>query len=214
MNKIIKNIIFDLGGVIMGLDVPKTIKEFERLGIKNVVNDTGHHYTNPIFYDLEIGKISEFEFIEELKRMSVLNPSNNQIREAWNAMILDMPKEKIDILFHLKETYNIFLLSNTNSIHKEKFIREVNDENNISFNDLFKKAYYSHEVGIRKPDKEVFEFALNDSHLNPRETLFVDDSIDNIKAAENLGIQTYHIDGDNSIRKINYSLINDVSFNI
>lgn len=202
MNKSIKNIIFDLGGVIMGLDVPRTIKEFERLGITNVVNDTGHHYANPIFYDLEIGKISEFEFIEKLRNMSVLNPSNNQIREAWNAMILDMPREKIDMLFHLKETYNIFLLSNTNSIHKEKFIREVNDENNISFNDLFLKAYYSHEVGIRKPDTEVFEFVLSNSNLNPSETLFVDDSLDNIKAAQNLGIKTYHIEGENSIEKL------------
>lgn len=202
MNKNIKNIIFDLGGVIMGLDVPKTIREFERLGIKNVVNDTGHHYTDAVFYDLEIGKVTDVEFIEKMKTKSELNPSSEEIRKAWNAMILEMPREKIEVLFHLKENYNIFLLSNTNSIHKAKFIREVNGENNISFNDLFKKAYYSHEVGIRKPDKQVFEFVLNDSVLEPQETLFVDDSLENLKAAEDLGIKTYHVSGYNSIDKL------------
>ncbi|PQB07745.1 hypothetical protein BST83_11720 [Polaribacter filamentus] len=201
MNKI-KNIIFDLGGVIMNLDVPKTIIEFEKIGITNIVNNTGHHYTDPIFYDFEIGKVSEFEFIEKLKSISILDPSTNEVIEAWNAMILDMPSERIDILLNLKENYKIFLLSNTNSIHQKKFISEVNEENNISFNDLFQKAYYSFEVGIRKPDKEVFEFTLNDSNLNPKETLFVDDSIDNIKAAQDIGIQTYHIDGKNSIEKL------------
>jgi HAD superfamily hydrolase (TIGR01509 family) len=201
MNKI-KNIIFDLGGVIMNLDVPKTIIEFEKIGITNIVNNTGHHYTDPIFYDFEIGKVSEFEFIEKLKSISILDPSTNEVIEAWNAMILDMPSERIDILLNLKENYKIFLLSNTNSIHQKKFISEVNEENNISFNDLFQKAYYSFEVGIRKPDKEVFEFTLNESNLNPKETLFVDDSIDNIKAAQDIGIQTYHIDGKNSIEKL------------
>lgn len=200
MNKNIKNIIFDLGGVIMGLDVPKTIKEFERLGITNVVNDTGHYYTDPIFYDLEIGEISDIGFIEKLRSKSSLNPSVNEIKEAWNAMILDMPKEKIEILFHLKEKYNIFLLSNTNSIHQEKFLREVNKANNISFNNLFQKAYYSHKIGIRKPNAEVFEFVLNDSCLVSQETLFVDDSLENLKAAESVGIQTYHINDDNTLK--------------
>jgi putative hydrolase of the HAD superfamily len=201
MNKI-KNIIFDLGGVIMNLDVPKTIIEFEKIGITDIVNNTGHHYTDPIFYDFEIGKVSKIEFIERLKNISILDPSTNEVIEAWNAMILDVPRERIDILFNLKENYKVFLLSNTNSIHQKKFISEVNKENNISFNDLFQKAYYSFEVGIRKPDKEVFEFTLNDSNLNPKETLFVDDSIDNIKVAQDIGIQTYHIDGKNSIAKL------------
>ena len=198
----IKNIIFDLGGVIMNLDVPKTIIEFEKIGITDIVNNTGHHYTDPIFYDFEIGKVSEFEFIEKLSNMSSLNPSTNEIRDAWNAMILDMPRERINILLDLKKKYKIYLLSNTNITHQQKFLSEVNEANNFSFNDLFKKAYYSFEIGIRKPDKEVFEFVLNDSNLNPSETLFVDDSLDNIKAAQNTGIKTYHIDGDNSIENL------------
>ncbi len=184
----IKNLIFDLGGVIMNLDVPKTIQEFETLGIKNIVNDTGHHYTESIFYDFEIGKISEHEFLGKLKGLSCSQPSIDEIRVAWNAMILDIPREKIDLIIDLKKNYKIFLLSNTNSIHQKKFLTECNDGNNFSFNDLFQKAYYSHEIGIRKPDIESFEFVLSDSNLNPSETLFLDDSLQNIESAKSIGI--------------------------
>ena len=198
----IKNIVFDLGGVIMNLNVPKTILKFERLGITNIVNDTGHHYTDPIFYDFEIGKVSEFEFIEKLRKKSSLQPSYEEIRDAWNAMILDMPRERIDILLNLKKKHNIFLLSNTNSIHQKKFLSEVNEANNFSFNNLFEKAYYSHEVGIRKPDEEVFRFILENSEINAEETLFVDDSLDNIKAAQTLGIKPFYITANNSIEEL------------
>ena len=189
----IKNIVFDLGGVIMNLDVSKTIKEFESIGITNIVNNTGHHYKDAIFYDLETGKVTEFEFIEKLKSLSSLNPSTNEIRKAWNAMIFDIPRSRIDILLHLKKDYKIYLLSNTNSIHQKKFLTEVYDGSNLSFNELFVKAYYSHEIGLRKPHEEVFEFVIKDSNLDPTETLFIDDSIQNINAAKNLDIQTFHI---------------------
>lgn len=204
----IKNIIFDLGGVIMNLNVPKTITEFKRLGIINIVNDTGHHYTYPIFYDFETGKVSENEFVKKLSHMSRNNPSHIQIVEAWNAMILEMPRERIDILLNLKKNYKIYLLSNTNSIHQKKFISEVNEANNFSFNDLFEKAYYSHEIGMRKPNEEVFHFVLQDSKLNAEETLFVDDSFDNIKVAMNAGIRAFHVKGENTLK----SLINKLDY--
>ena len=185
----IKNLIFDLGGVIMNLDVAKTIRELEILGIKNIVNVTGHHYTESIFYDFEIGKVSEDEFLGKLKSLSYSKQNINEIRVAWNAMILDIPREKIDLIIDLKKNYKIFLLSNTNSIHQKKFLTEFNEENNFSFNDLFQKAYYSHEIGKRKPDIESFEFVLNDSNLNPSETLFFDDSLQNIESAKSIGIE-------------------------
>ncbi len=189
----IKNIIFDLGGVIMNLDVPRTIKAFENIGITDFVNDTGHHYKNPVFYDFETGKVSESEFVEELANISANSLSGTQIREAWNAMILDMPIERIKFLLDLKKKYKIYLLSNTNSIHQEKFLRETNEANDFSFNELFEKAYYSHEIGIRKPNEEVFHFVLKDSKLNTDKTLFVDDSLQNINSAQKTGLRTFHI---------------------
>lgn len=191
--KKVKNIILDLGGVIMSLDVPKTIKAFTELGIKNIVNNTGHAYQHSFFYELEEGKISEDTFLNSLRNLSDRKLDNLEIITAWNEMILDMPKERIDFLLNLKSKYNIFLLSNTNSIHQKKYLDEFKDYYQIEFNDIFKKAYYSHEIGIRKPDVEVFNFILNDSSLKAEETLFMDDAISNIESAQKAGIQTFHV---------------------
>jgi putative hydrolase of the HAD superfamily len=197
MNKI-KSIIFDLGGVIMNLDVPRTINAFDTLGIKNIVNDTGHHYQHSFFYDFEIGQISENTFLQSLSNLS--NQPNNflEVEKAWNAMILDIPKDKIDFLQTLKKDYNLFLLSNTNSIHQRKFLKEFENNYGYSFKKLFKKSYYSHEIGIRKPDLEIFNFILDDSNLRAEETLFADDAISNIKSAKKIGVHTFHVENYNT----------------
>tara|TARA_R110002126_G_scaffold291794_1_gene458708 strand:- start:18939 stop:19538 length:600 start_codon:yes stop_codon:yes gene_type:complete len=190
MNKI-KNIVFDLGGVIMNLDVPRTIKAFNQIGINNIVNDTGHHYQHSFFYDFEIDLISEDQFLESLQKLSDKTLEFSVIKEAWNAMILDIPEDRIDFIKSLKENYNLFLLSNTNSIHQLKYLSDF--EQKYKFNDLFQTAYYSHEIGIRKPDQKVFHFILEDSRLIPEETLFVDDSLENINSADKSDINTFHI---------------------
>ena len=195
--KKIKNIILDLGGVIMGLNVPKTIESFKKLGIHDIVNNTGHAYQYPFFYELEVGKISEDTFLESLRNLSEQKPSYQEIIKAWNEMILDMPKERVDFLYKLKDNYTIYLLSNTNSIHQKKYLDEFKDTYKISFNDLFKKAYYSHEIGIRKPNVEVFKYILNDSNLKAEETLFMDDALSNVEAAQEAGIQGFLVEDYN-----------------
>lgn len=202
----LKNIILDLGGVILNLDVPKTIKALEVLGITDIVNKTGHHYEYSFFYEFEIGAISEDKYLENLQKLSSKSPSYNDIKAAWNALVLDMPKERIAFIKSLQSKYNVYLLSNTNAIHQKKFHDAFEKEYGVAFNTLFKKAYYSHEVGIRKPDVEVFSFVLEDSVLKAEESIFVDDSIDNIKAAEALGMQTFHI--------VNYNLLTDFAKHI
>jgi putative hydrolase of the HAD superfamily len=197
MNKI-KNIIFDLGGVIMNLDVPKTIKAFNQLGIKNLVNDTGHNYQHSFFYDFEVGYISEEQFLALLQNLSLGSPSFKEIKEAWNAMILDIPQERIDLLQGLKEKYNLFLLSNTNSVHQKKYLNEFNEKYKLPFNNLFQKSYYSHEIGIRKPNQEIFDFVLKDGRLIAEETLFVDDARSNIVSAQKVGIHTFQIENYNT----------------
>ncbi|WP_159951359.1 HAD family hydrolase [Polaribacter septentrionalilitoris] len=189
----IKNIVFDLGGVIMNLDVPKTIKALHKIGIEKIVNNTGHNYHHSFFYDFEVGDISEEQFLESLQKLSKKKMTFLEIKEAWNAMILDIPEYRIDFLKDLKEEYNLFLLSNTNSIHQFKYLSEFNQKYNYSFNNLFQRAYYSHEIGLRKPDKKVYEFVLKDSNLKASETLFIDDSLTNIKAAQKTGINSFHI---------------------
>jgi putative hydrolase of the HAD superfamily len=195
--KKIKNLVFDLGGVIMNLDVLKTINSFKELGIHNIVNNTGHAYQHSFFYEFEVGRVSEESFLDSLRNLSEHNLSNQEIINAWNQMILDMPKERVEFLNDLKTRYNIFLLSNTNSIHQKKYLDDFKEDHQMSFNSIFKKAYYSHEIGIRKPDMEVFSFILNDSNLKASETIFIDDALSNIESAKNVGLQTYHVQNYN-----------------
>ena len=189
----VKNIVFDLGGVIMNLDVPKTIKALHKIGIEKIVNNTGHNYHHSFFYDFEVGDISEEHFLESLQKLSNKKLNFSEIKQAWNEMILNIPLDRINFLRDLKEEYNLFLLSNTNSIHQFKYLSEFNHKYGYSFNSLFQKAYYSHEIGLRKPNKEVFDFVLKNSTLKASETLFIDDSLTNIKAAKKAGINTFHI---------------------
>lgn len=196
--KHIKNLVFDLGGVIMNLDVPKTILAFKELGIDNIVNDTGHHYQHSFFYEFEVGRISEASFLDSLSQLSVQSPSETAIKEAWNKMILEMPQDRIAFLESLQPNYNLFLLSNTNSIHQKKYLDAFKKEHQTSFNQLFKKAYYSHEIGIRKPDEVIFHYILKDSNLKAEETLFIDDSFSNLEGAQKAGIQTFHVQNYNT----------------
>lgn len=197
--KHIKNIVFDLGGVIMNLDVPKTIEAFKALGIHNIVNSTGHAYQHSFFYEFEVGKISEDTFLNSLLNLSDKSPNHQEIKKAWNEMILDMPKNRITFLENLKPIYNLFLLSNTNSIHQKKYLDNFKEENQTSFTEIFKKAYYSHEIGIRKPNAAIFNFILKDSNLKATETLFIDDALSNIEAARKIGIQTFHVQDYNTM---------------
>lgn len=196
MNKI-KNIVFDLGGVIMNLAVSKTIRSLNKIGIEKIVNNTGHNYRHSFFYGFETGIISEDEFLESLQELSKKKVTFSEIKDAWNTMILDIPQYRIDFIKNLKEEYNLFLLSNTNSIHQRNYLSEFKQKFKYSFNSLFQKAYYSHEIGLRKPHKKVFEFILKDSKLIASETLFIDDSLTNVKAAKRMGINTFHIVNNN-----------------
>ncbi|OQY02321.1 MAG: hypothetical protein B6I20_07015 [Bacteroidetes bacterium 4572_117] len=189
----IKNIIFDLGGVIMNLDVDKTILAFKDLGMTDVVNDTNLYYKNPIFNDFETGKISETGFLDELGKLLGPNATHKKIKQAWNAMILDIPKDRINFTLNLKDKYRVFLLSNTNSIHQTKFESEFKQQNDFLFAKLFEKIYYSHKLGMRKPGEEIFNFVIKDSKLKAKKTLFIDDSDQNIATAKKLGIKTVHL---------------------
>ena len=132
-----------------------------------------------------------------------INASDEQFDIAWNAILLDIPKERIELLLNLGKEYRIFMLSNTNSIHMirmNQYLRNVFGIN--TYKDIFEKAYYSFEMGMRKPEREIFEFVLKDSGLNPSETLFIEDTQNNIDTARQLGIQTYFINKSQDVVKI------------
>jgi putative hydrolase of the HAD superfamily len=187
----ITNIIFDLGGIFIRLDFSKTDDAFRDLGVPNFAGFFNQHHSSPLFKELETGRIGEEEFYDNFRQAVDLNLSDNQIRDAWNAMLLDFPAERLDWLKEISQRYKVYLFSNTNIIHYnafQKIFRESTGKQN--FDDYFIKAYYSHDMGLRKPDASSFEEILRNEKLEASETLFIDDTPKNIDGAKQVGLQT------------------------
>lgn len=187
-----KNIIFDLGNVLLNLDFEASIRAFQKLGLDAKVVDKKQAYSDPVFYELETGKISAAGFRGRIREI-LNNPeaTDQQIDDAWTAMILDIPAERVQAIQKLKNNFNIYLFSNTNEIHIKKLHRQFKSEHGIEFPSLFIKDYYSHEIQDRKPDLNSYEKVIKLSGVNPHETLFVDDLEKNIKGAEEAGLKTF-----------------------
>lgn len=192
----VKNIIFDLGGVILDIDYQKTVDAFVALGFK----DFDKHYTQAqqsgLFDAFEIGSMKPDEFIRSIKSFLPDDVSDEDVVHAWNALLLDWKPERIAFLEELASRYNLFLFSNTNAIHKAFFDRTfVEQLGKKSLDSYFVKAYYSHVFGRRKPHPESFSALLDENCLIPSETLFIDDSIQHVHGAKEAGIHAVHLTG-------------------
>ena len=190
----VKNVIFDLGGVILGLDVNQTYQQFAALSGKTVGQLKAKAANVTFFEEFERGLISDTSFRDQLRLFLEIDLSDEQIDNAWNAMLLDLSVARLDLLKKVGLNFRIFLLSNTNSIHLQAFndiVRAtIGDQ---LFGNYFEKDYYSHLLGMRKPDREIFKYVLHQNELKAEETLFLDDSVLNLQGAATLGIQTFHI---------------------
>ena len=187
-----KNILFDLGNVILNIDYTLTVKSFQELELSNFENLFSQAQQQQLFDVYEKGEISSAQFRTALKTFCKKNTTDHAIDKAWNSMLLDLPAERLDLLGRLKDTHRTFLLSNTNEIHIIAFHEYL--EKNFKTSDLsayFEKMYLSYQVGMRKPDIEIFEFIIKENNLNPMETLFIDDSIQHVESAKKLGIEAY-----------------------
>lgn len=192
MNYPIKNIIFDLGGVIINLNQQLTVNAFKILFKDQFEVLYQDLEKNNWLNRFEIGEFSEKEFFNFFKKYK--NVSDTVLQNAWNAMLLDIPNARLELIKHYSKKYNVYLLSNTNIAHYSYIDNYVSRNfNGLKFNILFKQVYLSHEIGFRKPSKSIFEYVLSDSGINPNETLFIDDTIDHIKTAKTLGIQTKYL---------------------
>ena len=194
MLKNIKNIIFDLGEVIVDLNFEKTERAFlELLDIK-AQQLYNYKTQSPIFDQLETGKITPQQFRATLRDLSDNNVSDAAIDTAWNAMLLTIPAQKIQLVQNLRSNYQTFVLSNTNKIHIDYINEFLLPEHKIeTLDEVFDFVYYSHEIGERKPDLEAYAYIINKHGILPQETLFIDDKLENIEAAKSLGIQTWHL---------------------
>jgi len=190
----IKNIIFDLGGVIINLRIQNSLDALKKLSRSGQIVEFSQRQQSQLFDDYETGRITDATFRQGLRDAYEIEASDAEIDEAWNAMLLDIPQERIDLLLALGSQYRLFLLSNTNAIHLERFTQIVAESFTIpSLDSLFEKTYYSHLIGQRKPDGIVFEQILIQNNLIPSETLFIDDSSQHIAGAELVGIKTLHL---------------------
>lgn len=187
-------VIFDYGGVIINIDYQATLKALKRLGVKDIDEMYSQASQTNLFSDFETGKISAQYFINQLLTYAPIGTSPNQIVHAWNAMILDVPQESIDLLLKLKsEGVRIFLLSNTNSLHIDLANRRWDLVSSEAPEAVFEKVYYSHEVKLRKPNVEIFNLVCDENSLDVQNTLFIDDSIQHIEGAKKVGLTTLHL---------------------
>ena len=193
-----KAIIFDLGAVILNINYQNTIDEFTKLGVNNAATFYSKKVQKNLFNQIETGMISSNEFLKVLQK-ETKNANINQVEKAWNAMLLDLPEERIQLIEKLKNNYSIYLLSNTNAIHIDAIKKQLGKRKWLAFCKLFDKMYLSHELGLRKPDVKIFEYILNEQKLKAEEVFFIDDSPQHIASAKKIGIHCHHLLDDENI---------------
>ncbi|MBN8650089.1 MAG: HAD family phosphatase [Cytophagales bacterium] len=190
----IKNIIFDLGGVILNLAVENTHREFSRLSGLPLEEIKARVHHGKYFHEYERGLISDVDFRNHLRQSLQLEVTDAELDAAWNAMLLDIPLQRFALLEQLKQTHRVFLLSNTNEIHRQCFngvVQQTSGKPNIDH--YFHQAYFSHVLNLSKPDVAIYQHVLSDQNLLPFETVFLDDNQDNLAGAAKAGLHTFYV---------------------
>lgn len=184
----IKNIIFDFGDIFINLDKQGTYKALAKLGVTDITKEMMIAYTT-----YEKGLMTTKEFVEFFHYK--FNLDKQDLVDAWNAVLLDFPKRRLNFLKQLAEEkkYRLFLLSNTNDLHIKCVQSTVGDDFYNQFKDCFEQFYLSHEIHFRKPNADIYEFVLSENELIAEETLFVDDTKENTDSALELGIHVWNL---------------------
>lgn len=201
-----KNILFDLGGVILDINISATLKRFYELGFPPELMHYPESMQTDVFFKYQTGKTSTEEFRNEVRRTTGLEMSDQDFDEAWNAMLIGIPKERTALLKVLSKRYKLYMLSNTSELHVKVFEKMYLDTAGESMQDVFEKIYYSHEIGLHKPDREAWEYVIKDANILAEETLFLDDTIHNIKASQELGFQAIHIHERTTLMNLGFDL--------
>jgi len=204
-------IIFDLGGVILNLDFSRTIAAFHEaipnLDLETFLGKEGQH---KMYSEYEVGKKSTSDFIQEFNQYYKADLSQDDFKRCWNAMILDMPIARIEVLKRLRaQGKEVYLLSNINAIHEEAVKERYQLVNPTGdFGDLFDHKYYSHHIGLRKPNAEIFKFVIEKQNLRPERTLFIDDTLMHVQSAKRVGLNVHHLVYGQDITEVLSGLVN------
>ncbi len=189
----LKNILFDLGGVILDLNVSATLERFLNLGFPKELLNYPENFETNIFFNYETGKTSTDKFRDAIRKLSGANFSNEEFDEAWCSMLAGVPESRATLLKSLAKDYNLYILSNTSELHIEQFNTMFNDAAGCKLSDVFTHGFYSFQTGYHKPDPAAFKDVLKKAKIKANETLFLDDNIHNVKAAKELGFNAIHI---------------------
>ena len=189
MNKNIKNVVFDFGGVLLNISYEKTNQAFKKLTGEEFRFFT-QSFQGELFKDHECGKISNADFRQGIRELTQKDLADEEIDHAWNAMLGNFPLKRLVFLEELAKKYRLFLLSNTNAIHQKFFEEEIESTHGLNrFENVFEKIFYSHELGYRKPDVATFLHVADLAKILPQESLFIDDSIQHVEGAKKAGFE-------------------------
>ena len=203
MSAKIKNIIFDLGGVVLDIDENIVYKELEKMGISTSELAHSKEFMD-IMSKFDTGIYTAPTFRKKTKAILGQEKMTDQKFDSiWNSMLLDIPRERIAALEQIRKHYKIFLMSNSNEIHYDLYVRDLQLRFGYNeFDELFNKSYFSFAEHLEKPNPRFFELILDHEHLLPEETLFIDDTAENIMVAKSLGINTYRISREELVRNL------------
>ena len=183
----INTIIFDFGDIFINLDKEAPREAFAKLGLQAWSEDL-----DKLNSSFEKGKISELQFLEGFQE-KMPKASIKKIKSAWNTVLLDFPLYRLEFLQMLSQKYRLFLLSNTDAIHIDRFQHIAGTTFYREFYECFERVYFSFELGMRKPDAEIFNYLIKKHDLTPKRTLFIDDKKENTDAALELGFQVWNL---------------------
>ena len=198
----IKNIVFDLGGVLLNIDPNKTNEAFAKLGMYQPIDDKGRTYEHEIFYLMEKGKVTPDEFRDGVRKLLPGEVTNDQIDDAWTAMLIDFPTIRVELLQKLRNDFGLYLFSNTNAIHVAKYQSLFRNEHGFEVTLLFDKVFHSNEIGYRKPTPESYHKIIRLSGIRPEESLFIDDSNTNVEGAVACGLKGYWLQPGQTVEEI------------
>lgn len=203
MSHKIETIIFDFGGVIIDIDPELTMKEFGKLGARKLDAAHMNEFVSNIIRKFEKGILTPESFRKRASEFLRIKVSDQEFDDAWNALLYDIPQKRIKAIEEAKKHYQIFLLSNSNEIHYDLYVRDLQLRFGYrEFDELFDKAYFSFDMHLAKPDSLVYEFIINQHDLDPAKTLFIDDNKENIIPAQKLGMCTYHLEKPEKLRNL------------
>lgn len=187
----IKNIVFDLGGVIMDIDRASAVKRFQEIGVADIEQYLGLYAQKGIFMEVEEGRIDDVTFCRKLSELVGKQISYQDILSGWLAFITDVPTYKLNYIVELRKQYNVYLLSNTNPFIQQWARSEAFSAQKLPIGAYFDKMYASYEIGFTKPGHEIYDYMIADSGIVATQTLFIDDGLHNVEMGQKLGFYTY-----------------------